>query len=49
MTIVVTVWYCYMTSINYGSKKVRDVGPTGRCHLIIIMFIPDNMFYDRMG
>ena len=38
---------CYITSFNYGGKKARDVGLTGRCHLSNIM--PDSIFYDNMG
>ena len=37
----------YMTSFNYGGKKVRDVGLTCRCHLSNIM--PDSVFYDSLG
>ena len=39
-------WY-YMTSLNYGGKKARDVGLTCRCHLSNIM--PESIFYDSMG
>ena len=37
----------YMTSFNYGGKRVRDVDVTCRCHLSNIM--PDSIFYDSMG
>ena len=37
----------YMTSLNHGGKKPRDVGLTCRCHLSNIM--PDSIFYDSMG
>ena len=37
----------YMTSLNYGGKKARDVGLTFGCHLSNI--VPDSIFYDSMG
>ena len=46
ITVLTPVSCYYMTSFNYGGKKERDVGLTGRCHPSNIK--PDSIFYDSM-
>ena len=43
MVLTSASWY-YMTSLNYHSKKARDVGLTCRCHLSNVML--DSVTYD---
>ena len=46
ITVLTSVSCYYMTSFNYGGKKVSDVGLTCGYHLSNIM--PDSIFYDSI-
>ena len=47
ITVLTPVSCYYMTSLNYGGKKARDVGFTCRCHLSNIM--SHSIIYGCMG
>ena len=47
IAVLMPVSYYYMTSLNCGGKKARNLGLNSRCHLSNIM--PDSIFYESIG